>query len=74
MEVGTAHGTVSDIDGNYSLEVNGMESTLQFSYIGFEEKQIKVGNQTLINVTMSETTSELDEIVIVGYGTMKKKD
>ena len=74
LEVGTAHGTVSDIDGNYSLEVNGMESTLQFSYIGFEEKQIKVGNQTLINVTMSETTSELDEIVIVGYGTMKKKD
>lgn len=74
LEVGTAHGTVSDIDGNYSLDVNGMESTLKFSYIGFEEKQIKVGNQTLINVTMNEMTSELDEVVIVGYGTMKKKD
>ena len=74
LEIGTTRGTVSDMDGNFSFDVSGPEATLQFSYIGFEEQLIKVGSQTLINVTMKESTSELDEVVIVGYGTMKKKD
>lgn len=74
MVVGTTHGTVTDLDGNYSIDVDGTESTLKFSYIGFQEQLIKVGSQSLINVTMGENISKLDEIVIVGYGTMKKKD
>ncbi|MBN1925518.1 MAG: TonB-dependent receptor [Prolixibacteraceae bacterium] len=71
--LGTTTGTVTDIDGNYSLSVPA-NSTLQFSFIGFITQTIEVKNQTVINVTMTEQATDIDEVVVVGYGTIKKTD
>lgn len=70
---GTTTGTVTDASGNYSIKVPE-KSTLKFSFIGFDTKVIEVGNQSVINVTMSEGSSDIDEVVVVGYGTVKKTD
>ncbi|MDO6761290.1 TonB-dependent receptor [Tamlana sp. 2_MG-2023] len=70
---GTTKGTVSDFDGNYTLEATS-EDNLIFSYIGYKTIEIKVGTQTTVNVTLTEDTSELEEVVVVGYGTVKKSD
>ncbi|MBN2520083.1 MAG: TonB-dependent receptor [Bacteroidales bacterium] len=70
---GTTTGTVTDVDGNYALEVPGTEAELLFSYVGYVSQTIKVGDQTIINVVLEEETKELDEIVVIGYGVQKKK-
>ena len=67
-------GTQSDFDGNYSIEVPNGQAVLVYSYLGFSTKEITVGTQTTINVTLQESAEDLDEIVIVGYGTQKKSD
>lgn len=68
---GTSVGTVTDVDGNYSL--NAPEgATLVFSYIGYETQLIKVGAQDVINVTLTEDASSLEEVLVVGYGTQSK--
>lgn len=68
---GTAIGTASDLDGKYSISVPE-GSTLVFSFIGFESQQITVGDRSVIDVTLREDISSLDEVVVVGYGTQKK--
>ncbi len=70
---GTLTGTVTDFDGNYSLTANPTD-TLLFSYIGYVNQQIVVGNQTVINVVLKQKKQEIEEVVVVGYGTMKKSD
>ncbi len=65
-------GTITDLDGKYSLQVEDGE-TLVFSYIGFVNQEIKA-DKTIINVEMKEDTEVLDEVVVVGYGTMKRSD
>ena len=72
LEKGTSNGTVTDIDGNFSLNVKP-GATLVISYIGFETQEIAVGNQSTINVTMKEDDTTLEEVVVVGYGVQKKK-
>ena len=67
---GTTKGTVTDINGNYSLEVDKGD-VLVFSYVGFGDQEIVVGDQSNIGITMKEGTS-LDEVVVVAYGTQKK--
>ncbi|MBC5642871.1 SusC/RagA family TonB-linked outer membrane protein [Parabacteroides sp. BX2] len=68
---GTTTGTITDIDGNFSLDVStGM--TLLVSYIGYATKEVPVGNQSVYKIIMTEDTQNLDEVVVVGYGTMKK--
>lgn len=71
--VGGKHGTMTDIDGAYSIQADS-KSVLQFSIVGFESKTITVGNQKVINVTLSENVQQLDELVVIGYGTVRKKD
>jgi len=71
--VGTSSGTITDIDGNYSLSVAGPETTLAYSYTGYGSREIKVGQQTRIDLAMVAGT-DLDEIVVIGYGTVKKSD
>ena len=66
-------GTVTDTDGKYSLEVPS-DATLAFSYIGYDTKSIQVGGKTEIDVTLNVATKSLDELVVVGYTTMKKRD
>ncbi|WP_339922015.1 TonB-dependent receptor [uncultured Cyclobacterium sp.] len=68
---GTNIGTATDLDGNYSLTIPE-QSTLVFSFIGFNSKSIKVGDQSIIDVVLSENISSLDEVVVVGYGTQKR--
>src|SRR5690606_11409363 len=68
---GTGIGTATDIDGNYSLTVPE-DASLVFSFIGYETQTIPVGDQSVINVTLVEDISSLDEVVVVGYGTQKK--
>lgn len=70
VEKGTSNGTITDINGKYSLEVNG--NTLTISYIGYIPQDISIGNKTNINVQLAEDTQKIDEVVVVGYGTQKK--
>lgn len=70
---GTTSGTVTDIDGRYSL--NAPEgSVLIFSFVGFSTNEVTVGNQSEINITMDTDVQTLEELVVVGYGTVKKSD
>ena len=72
MEVGTQNGTVTDIDGRYSLNV-APGKQLQFSYVGYTTKTSSVSGSTM-NVTLAEDNALLEEVVVVGYGTMRRKD
>ncbi|MFV0565354.1 MAG: SusC/RagA family TonB-linked outer membrane protein [Flavobacteriaceae bacterium] len=69
----TTRGVTTDFDGNFSIEATSKE-TLVFTYVGFQAQEILVGSQRTINVTLIEDVAQLDEVVVVGYGTMKKKD
>jgi len=70
---GTNLGTTTDINGKYSLDINE-GSTLQFSYIGYLTQEIAVGNQSVINVTLQPDLEQLEEVIVIGYGTVKKRD
>lgn len=70
---GTAKGTNSDLDGNYSISTPS-GSVLVFSFIGFASQEIAIGNQSKIDVTLSDDIKSLEEVVVVGYGTAKRKD
>ena len=71
---GTTIGVVTDIQGRYSINVPNSESILVFSFIGYESIEENAGGRQSINVTLSEITTELDEVVVIGYGTVKKRD
>lgn len=66
-------GTISDLDGNYSLVVS-KTATLVFSYIGYISQEVPVGEKNMINVSLVEDSKTLSEVVVIGYGTMKKSD
>lgn len=71
MVKGTTSGTITDMDGKFSLDVD-KDATLVISYIGFASQEIKVGNQTKLSISLKEDSEALDELVVVGYGTQKK--
>ena len=70
---GTTNGTVTDFDGNFSIEADS-KAVLSISYIGYLTKEIVIGNLKVINITLLEDTKALDEVVVIGYGTQKKAD
>ncbi|AUS04294.1 SusC/RagA family TonB-linked outer membrane protein [Pseudotamlana carrageenivorans] len=70
---GTTTGTVTDFDGNFSLQVN-KGNILEFSFIGFVSQEITYNGQAILNIEMKEDTAMLDEVVVIGYGTAKKED
>ena len=74
LEPGTSNGTITDMNGTYSLNISSTNATLRFSYIGYEEQLIKIQGRNVINVKMNEETSNLDEVVVVGYGVQRKSD
>jgi len=74
MVKGTTVGTVTDMEGNYSLELPSNSTTLVFSFIGMETKEVEINNQSVINVQLASSVTELDEVVAVGYGTVRKSD
>ena len=71
--LGTTTGTVTDIDGDYELQVPGNDAVLEFSYIGYTSVEVLVGNQTVINQTLTEDVQLIDEVVVVGYGVQRKE-
>lgn len=73
IEVGTSNGTITDNDGNFSLTVEE-GATLRITYIGYVEQIIKIDGKTTFNIVLKEDAQALDEVVVVGYGTMRKKD
>ena len=73
MVKGTTNGTITDMDGKFSLEVEE-GATLVVSYIGFANQEIKVGNQKTLSIALKEDAEALDEVVVVGYGSVKKQN
>lgn len=65
---------ISDIDGNFTVQNVKPSSDITVSYVGYLDQKFKVGNKTSFNITMKEDQEQLDEVVVVGYGTMKKRD
>lgn len=72
-EKGTANGTLTDIDGNYTINVAG-KAVLVFSYLGYDTREVQVLGQNRIDVVLAEDTQLLDEVVVVGYGQMRRSD
>ncbi len=68
---GTTNGVITDSQGDYTIQAEA-ESVLSFSFVGYESRDIPVGIQTVINVTLMSSTTDLEEIVVIGYGTQKR--
>ncbi|MCX6334316.1 MAG: TonB-dependent receptor [Bacteroidia bacterium] len=73
LEKGTTNGQLTGANGKYSITVHSPESVLSFSFIGYEPKDVIVGAQTVINVTLSEAVTGLEEVVVIGYGIQRKE-
>ena len=71
---GTTTGSSTHMNGSYSILVPNDKAVLVFNYVGFASKEITVGNNTVINVSLSPSTGNLEEVVVIGYGTRKKSD
>lgn len=71
---GTTDGTISDMTGNYSLQVPEDGGVLLFSFIGYLTKEVELNNQEVIDVTLQTDVEQLEEVVVIGYGTIKKSD
>ena len=73
-EKGTANITQTDANGNFSITVTGVNATLVFASLGFDDKEVKVSGKSMLNVQLLQTTNELEEVVVTGYGATKKKN
>ena len=71
---GTSSGSVTDIDGNYSVTIPDGSGTLIFSFIGLATKEVEVGSQSVVNVDMATDAKQLSEVIVVGYGTQRKEE
>ncbi|MCE4563984.1 TonB-dependent receptor [Maribellus sp. CM-23] len=71
---GTLQGVITDLDGQYQISVPGNDAVLVFSYIGYLAQEVAVGNQDEINISLKEDLQQIDEVVVIGYGTVAKKD
>ncbi|WP_418661399.1 SusC/RagA family TonB-linked outer membrane protein [Bacteroides ilei] len=74
LQKGTTNGTVTDLDGNFTLTVPDKNAVLVFSFLGYVSQEVIVGNQTTLNIILKEDTQNLDEVIVIGYGTAKKSD
>jgi TonB-linked SusC/RagA family outer membrane protein len=74
LEVGTNNGTVTDLDGRFSLEVASANAVLSVSFIGYASQEVPVNSRSNIEIILSEDTRSLQEVVVVGYGTQRKSD
>ncbi|MEX2336584.1 MAG: SusC/RagA family TonB-linked outer membrane protein [Fulvivirga sp.] len=74
MEQATTNGTVTDIDGNYSLSVTNDDAVLIFSFIGYANQEVAVGSRDVINVALEQDVTELTEVVVIGYGEIEARD
>lgn len=73
LQAGTTNGTITDIDGKYQLPLEGEDARIVVSFVGFESKSVTVGSQSIINVSLALSLSELSEVVVIGYGVQQKR-
>ena len=73
QEQGTKNVAVTDLDGNYSIKTTG-DNKLQFSYIGMKTQTVDASGKTVVNVTLEDEATALDDLVVIGYGAVKKRD
>ena len=73
IEKGTINGTITDIDGSYTLTVSSENDTLIFSYIGYKTLEIPIFGRANLEIILESVSTELNEVVVIGYGTQKKK-
>ena len=73
LEEGTGRGTITDLEGNYMLQVSGGNAVLVFSFIGYEKQQVTVGNQAHLNIALMADLTSLGEVVVIGYGTQTRE-
>jgi len=71
---GTNKGTVTDIDGNYSIQVTDENDVLVFSYVGYIPEEIQIGNRSTVNISMMPDIQSLSEVVVIGYGQVQRRD
>jgi TonB-linked SusC/RagA family outer membrane protein len=71
---GTTLGTVTDMDGNFTLAVPAGSEILVFSYVGYHSQEVELGDRTTFEIMLAEDIQQLDEVVVIGYGTQKKTD
>ena len=74
IEKGTANGTQTDFDGNYTITLENQDAILVFSYVGFQSLEASVDNRSTIDVVLEEDVSSLEEVVVIGYGTQRKEN
>lgn len=74
IEKGTTNGTITDIDGNFTLTVSSSESVIVVSFIGMLNQELIIGQQTRFTITLSQNTKSLDEVVVIGYGSQKRRE
>lgn len=74
LEKGTTNGTITDLDGKFTLTVESEESVLVLSFIGMETQELTVGSRRMFDITLDDDTQSLDEVVVVGYGTQKRRE
>ena len=71
---GSIRGASSDLNGTFSMDNISPNDVLMFSYLGYVDTEVKIGNKNQINIALSPSVDELDELVIVGYGVKKKRN
>jgi TonB-linked SusC/RagA family outer membrane protein len=71
---GTKNATTTSFDGKYSIEIKSEQDVLTFSYVGFKSQQVKIAERSIINISLAPESTGLNEVVVVGYGSMKKSD
>lgn len=74
IEKGTVNGTTTDSEGRYAIEVSGADAVLVFSFIGYATQEVGINGRSVIDVTLVSDVKRLDEVVVIGYGTQKKRD
>jgi len=74
LEKGTTNGVIAGMDGKYSITVSSQKSVLVFSFVGYELQEVTVGTQVIVNATLQESITGLNEVVVTGYGTARRRD
>lgn len=73
IEKGTTNGVITDLEGNYTISVSSSDAILQFSFVGYLSEEIPVGSQSSIDIALVESLEELGEVVVIGYGVLRKE-
>jgi len=71
---GTIRGMITDMNGNYQIEIKQGDAVLMFSFVGYDPQEVEIGDKTVINVELKAKSSTLEEVVVIGYGTVRKSD